>query len=537
MQQLTGLDEMFLSVDTTTTTGVMGGLVVYEAPDGSTDPGAGGAAALTARITERLDQLPFLRRRLVKVPLGLDHAYWQDGVDVDVPAHVHVRELPAPGSDREVADAVADVMATPLPTDRPLWEVHVLTGLSEGRIAHLYRVHHGVIDGTTIPVVLDLLSDEPSTPLGPPTAADPDVLTGRVGMLLRGLVGTATRPGRFLELQIATVEYLAGRRDREGALAPVAFLGRLLPGPLGAPLRGVANLRQRRVGGAEVRQVTPGLRRPRTPFNGRLDARRTYAFSELPLADVKRVGKAYGATLNDVVLAVVAGALRRYLDEHGGVPDRPLRVCIPASLRTGDEQPRWANHVSMFFAPLPTHLADPVDRLRTVSADVRDARTQFQALPTHLIRAASEFVPMAVWSIPQRILTRAPGWVPTSAWNVVVSNVKGPTRPVRITGATMAGYWPAAFLTMGVGLNVTLQSYRDRIDIGFMGAANLVDDVWELPRYVADALAELEAALPPAEPPVEPPAVTATEPPAVTAPAPAPAPAARVPARRRVSAG
>jgi hypothetical protein len=128
--------------------------------------------------------------------------------------------------------------------------------------------------------------------------------------------------------------------------------------------------------------VIPTLKKPATPFNGRVEAGRSYAFSDLPLADFKTVGKAFGVTLNDVVIAVVAGSLRRYLEDRGGVPEQPLVVCIPASLRTGEERPYWANHVFMFFAELPTDVEDPIERLHEAKARVRAGKQSFDATPT-----------------------------------------------------------------------------------------------------------------------------------------------------------
>ena len=489
MQKLTGLDEMFLSVDAArTTNGAMGGLVVFERPE---TPDAAREAAITARIEERIDRLPFLRWTLAKVPFGLDHPRWVDTGSVDVADHVRTVTVAAPGGDRELAAEVASIMATPLPSGRPLWELVVIDGLQGGRLAHLIRIHHGLIDGTSVPTVLDILSDEPNQDLGfeAVPAHDGDRFAGRIGMLGRGLAASAVRPARFAGLQLRTASWLVSRVEHDGLVAAPAFAGRLLPGPLGAPFRRVANLR--RGDRPEVTSLIPTLRKPATPVNGRIGAERSYAFSDLPLADFKKVGKAYGVTLNDVVIAVVAGSLRRYLEERGGVPEKPLVVCIPASMRTGDEDPHWANHVSMFFAELPTDVTDPVERLHAAHARVKQGKDTFDALPTHLIREASDFIPGAVWTVPQRLLAKAPDKVPASQWNVVVSNVRGPSKPVSVTGATMAGYWPAAFLTVGLGLNITLQSYVDRVDFGFMGATNLTGDLWEMPDHMAAELAQL----------------------------------------------
>lgn len=493
MQKLTGLDEMFLSVDDAgTTNGVMGGLVIYGKPANRT---AARAGAMVERIEERIEHLPFLRWKLARVPFGLDHARWVDLGRIEVSDHVRSVRLIKPGDDRQLATEVAAIMATPLPQDRPLWELVVIEGLAGGRIAHLMRIHHGLIDGSSVPTVLDILSDDPTPGLGfeAHPEHDGDRFGGRVGMLGRGLAASATRPVRFLGLQARTAGWLVSRVEHDGLVAAPAFAGRLLPGVAGAPFRKLANLR-RKSDRAEVSSLIPTMRKPATPINGRVAQERSYAFSDLALADFKKVGKAYGVTLNDVVIAVVAGSLRRYLETRGGVPEKPLVVCIPASLRTGSEQPYWANQVSMFFAELPTDVADPVERLHAANERVRKGKDTFDALPVHLIREASEFIPNALWSLPQKVLAKAPNWVPASQWNVVVSNVKGPSTPMSITGATVEGYWPAAFLTVGTGLNITLQSYVDRVDFGFMGATNLTGDLWELPDHMAAELADLVAA-------------------------------------------
>lgn len=494
MQQLSGMDGMFLSVDTSTSLGVMGGMIIYDRP---TDPEAGSAARMISRISERLDHLPPLRWVLTPVPLALDKEYWVESA-VDVPAHVSTQAVGGTGSDQDLAALVAELMTVPMDKKRPLWDLTVITGLEGGRLAHLLRIHHGVIDGSSVPLVLDLLSDNPTSEPDPKDSAAlaKEPRFGTPEMLARGIVGSATRPVRFLGLQANTAKFLLKRYPVEGSMALPAFVARMLPGKLGAPLRGVVNTRQKIFRKPQVRPVVPQLSKPATPFNKTITANRAYAFSDLPLAEVKALGKRYGVSLNDIVVAICSGALRRYLAANGGVPAEPLVVCVPYSLRTGEEKERWANHISMFFAPLPTHLEDPAERVTVIHDDLLAARENFDQLPKELIRDAYRFLPQAVFSISQKLLSKAPNWVPGSAWNVVISNVKGPSHTVEVTGAKMTGYWPAAFLTTGVGLNITLQSYRDRIDFGFMGAADLTGDLWDLPRYMNEALAELESAAP-----------------------------------------
>lgn len=497
MQQLSGLDGMFLSVDEAgTANAVMGGLMVFDRSD---DVTAGGRARVVERISERLDALPPFRWVLTRAPIGLNNAYWSEVRRVDVQAHVREVHLEGDGSDRDLAETVARIMETNVPMDRPPWEYVVIHGLSGGRLAHLLRIHHGVVDGATVPTILDLLSDEPTVPADPNDAPGRRIpfVQGRVGAAARGLVGTVTAPLRLAKLQAQSVVYLTGRREDDGMLLAVpSFLARMLPGTLGRPVASVVNGRRRKAGKAELVPMSPGRRRPDSPFDGRITDRRTYAFADLPLADVKQAGKAFGATLNDAVVATCAGAVRRYMAAVGELSDEPLVVCVPASLRSGDTEPkdRWANHVSMFFAEFPTHLADPVARLEAVRHDLQRSKNSFDAGPTHLLRDVMRFIPQSYWNISVKLMAKGPDWYPPAPWNVVVSNVRGPAETVRVCGAEMTGYWPAAFLTPGVGLNITLQSYRDRIDFGFMGCPDITPDLWDFPTYMEESLAELVAA-------------------------------------------
>lgn len=490
VQQLSGMDGMFLSVDTPTSNGIMGGLIIYDPPE---DPDAGSLRRVHDRILERLDSIPPLRWVRTAVPIGINNAYWSEADEVDVAAHLHEVRLAAPGTDVQLAALVSSIMESGLPKDRPQWDYTVIRGLEGGRLAHLIRIHHGVIDGGTVPTVLDLLSDHPTVDADPrdirPTG--PRVLEGRAGAATRGVVGLATAPVRLLGIQARTVKYLFDRRADDGLLALPAFLARMLPGATSRPVTGLLNRHRRRAGRPDVQPLIPAIRTPKCPFNGRITARRSYAFADLPLAEVKAVGKAFGVTLNDAVVAVCAGALRRYMLSIGEMPTEPLIVCVPASIRTGAERERWTNHISMFFAEFPTHLEQPEDRLSAVHTDLKDAKETFDALPTHMFRDVMRFVPQTFWNVSVALMNKAPDWVPGATWNVVVSNVRGPSQTVEMCGATMAGYWPAAFLTPGIGLNITLQSYRDRIDVGFMGCTDLVPDPWQLPPLMTEELAAL----------------------------------------------
>ena len=269
----------------------------------------------------------------------------------------------------------------------------------------------------------------------------------------------------------------------------------MVPGKVSAPVNVLVNGRQRKVGRKEVQPLIPVIKTPKSPFKRQDHRQPLLRLRRLPLADFKRAGKAFGGTLNDAVVAVCAGALRRYMLAIGETPTEPLIVCVPAMLNTGDEKERWANHISMFFAEFPTHVAAPVERLRLVHEDLRAAKENFDALPTDLFRDAMRYDPQVLWNTSVKLMNKSPDWVPGATWNVVVSNVRGPNRTVEVCGATMQGYWPAAFLTPGIGLNITLQSYQDKLDFGFMGCSDLIPDLWDLPGFMEQSLAELLAAI------------------------------------------
>ncbi|HYO85661.1 MAG TPA: wax ester/triacylglycerol synthase domain-containing protein [Dermatophilaceae bacterium] len=490
MQQLTGMDGLFLGVDASdASNGIIGALLKYTAPDAD----AGSRERMIERIQGRLDTIPPLRWGMTGLPVGINNA-WLHEIDVNVADHVRELTIEAPGGDHELAAAVAEVMMRPLP-EGPMWDFTVLRGLPDNQLAHLMRLHHGVIDGGLVQMVVDLLSDAPITPTDPADARPltKSALPDHVEVLARSLVNSAMSPIRLFSLTAKTGKYLLGRSKKEGALVLPAFIARMLPGEVGKPLTMLVNGHQKLIKRPEVHPLIPTIKVPATSFNARITENRVFAFADHNLADFKDVGKALGMTLNDVVIGCLTGAVRRYLQEHGGVPDRPLICSVPISLRTGQEKERWANHVSGFWTELPTHLEDPVERLHAVHEDIKVGKETFDALPSHIMRDAMRvMLPISMVSISYKLMSMAPDWYPGTAWNVVVSNVRGPGKTITMCGAEMTGFWPVGFLTPGTGLNVVLQSYKDRLDFGFLGCTDLMPDLWEMVRYMEESLSELK---------------------------------------------
>ncbi len=490
MQQLTGLDNLFLCIDAgPATNAVIGDLLLYE-PSG--DPAAGGLEQVRARLAERVPAIPPLRRAMSGLPVGINNQYLRE-VDVEIAAHVREVVLPSPGDLASLAAGVAEAMEAPLAAHRPLWELVVFRGLPDGAVAHLLRIHHGIVDGPTLPIVVDLLSDRP-------TLSVPDSATassGRTGvpefveLLARGVVNSALAPARLVSMSGRTLQYLVGRAKHEGALALPAYLARMLPGGMSKPLSALVNGHQRMIGGAPVRPLIPAISIQKTPFNGKLTERRSYVFTELPMAPISAAARQLSASPNDLVVAACAGAMRRYMQRYGEVPDRPLILCVPTSIRTGKEKEPWATHLGMLFAEFPTNVDDPVARLTLVRDDLAAARATFEALPMHMLRDASRLLPVTLLNVSMKLLNRAPDWAPGTPWNVVVSQVKVRPDAMTVDGLRVRRQWPVGFLTPGMGLNIGVHAHPDRLDVTFCGCPDLMPDLEILASLTRQAVQEL----------------------------------------------
>ena len=499
MQQLTTLDRMFSSLDGATTNATLGGLVLFDAPEaGASVPDE---AFMRRRLTERLRYIPAMNRQVVKAPLPIDHDYLGRPSRIDVAAHLRTIRLEAPGTRAQLAAEVSRIMGTSIPKDRPLWDYTIIEGLEDGGLAHLLRIDHLVVDGGSMPSLWTLLSDEPSEELvADPDYGLPEPFFGRAELVARQAKDVLSKPVSLTALNVRLAGW-AVRQVRErgplgGPLALLAAPTRVLPVK---PLRGVLNPVLRKVGVAESVPYVAGFRARETPFNGRIGSERKFLYADLPLADFKNAGKALGGTINDAVLAVCAGAIRRYMLDQGADVETPVTVVVPVSLREGGEEPRWANWVHMIFAPLPTHLEDPAERVAFARSAVAKAKASFDALPTHLLREASRFLPPVIFNASVPIMTRVPA-LSRSAWNVVVSNVRGPSRPDHFNGLRVKGYVPASFMSIGGGINITLQSYVDRIFFGLMTTPEHGPEFETLLDYMREELAALVAAAESVEP-------------------------------------
>jgi WS/DGAT/MGAT family acyltransferase len=325
--------------------------------------------------------------------------------------------------------------------------------------------------------LLTLMLDEhpEGTEIPPPDKPwEPDRVPTDLQLLARSGLGLVRKPARAVLLSARTAREI-GHATRNPALIAAANQVR---GSLRGPLGTVLNLGRNRGEDRDPPPPLPSVRPPRTPFNHPIGPHRKLAIGSASLHAAKAIKNAYGATVNDVVLAVCAGGLRTWLARHAALPDDPLVALVPVSIRTGEETDRWTNRVSMLSTVLPTNEADPVERLRRVHEAMASSKDIFRALPAERLTDFAEFPPPAVFARAMRLSARLRLGSRLTPGNLVISNVPGPRRPLYAAkGARLEHYFPVSVITEGQGLNITVQSYLDRLDFGLICDPDLVPDV------------------------------------------------------------
>ena len=469
MQQLTGLDASFLALETANTTGHVGGLSILD-PVGAPKPLT--LARLTEVMAERLPLVPVLRQRLLNVPLGLDQPYWIDDPDFDIEYHVRELALPRPGSDAQLNEQVSRLHARPLDRSRPLWEIYLITGLAKKRAAVYTKIHHAAIDGASGAELLTVLLD--LSPAGrelPPVEPwHPEKAPSWAELTARATAKAAWRPVQTVRLTNEMVKVLP-------TLAPA--VNTLVGGMLGLNR-----------GDGAVIPTTLG-RAPATPFNKPITPHRRFAFRSVDLDTVKKIKNVFGVSVNDVVMAMCAGALRRWLAGHDALPDQPLIAMIPVSVRDPASKGAMGNKVSAMLAMLPTNVTDPGRRLEIVHQATRIAKAQQAAIPQGLVDQISDFSPPALTARAARVVFATGLLHRLPPFNVTISNVPGPNVPVYLCGARLLAHYPVSVVTDGQGLNITLVGYLGQLHFGLVSCRELVPDLDALAGYLVDELALL----------------------------------------------
>jgi len=464
MTQLAGLDAMFVYGETPSMHLHVCGLVVL---DTTSMPGGYRFETIRQMLVERMPRIPAARQVLTPVPFGVGRPYWFDDPHLDVDRHLHRVALPAPGDARTLAALIGDIASWPLHRDRPLWEMWVIEGLEDERIALVVKMHHSTIDGVSGANLMGQLFD--SSPTEASVAVEPEEYS----------LQQAPRAA------VLFAQALAGR------LAQPWELATLVPATAFRAASTAWRVARRRPSGSSP--AAP-FSAPRTSFNGSISPRRSVAFTDVALTEVKAVKDTLGVTVNDVLTAVVGGALRRYLDDRGELPEHSLLAAAPVSVHD-QVAGSGTTKLSVMFSKLATDEKDPLHRVGTIAAANNQAK-EIQRLvgADTLLRWATHFPFHAVGMGARLYSSMHLSEHHPVVHNLILSNVPGPPIPLYLAGARLVGLYPFGPIMDGAGLNITVLSQEDRVGIGVISCPELMPRVWDLAEAMPDALAELVAA-------------------------------------------
>lgn len=484
MKQLSSLDAQFLAMEDAGSYGHAGFFVVCDpttSPEGSLT-----YEGLCRMVAERIHLVPPYTRKLAEVPLRLDHPYWVEDPDFDIAHHIRESNVEPPGAPRTVAEHAAQILATPLDRAHPLWELHLMHGLEQGKVALLHKFHHALADGISGVEIMSVFTDS-----GPEGAKIEPVVERRrppeppspLEMLARGVTSVPRQSARAIRSLPSALPNLA---DLPGASAipGVAAVQRLT-----SPLR-------RLIGDTAPDPVRDGMEGPppRTRFNRKLSSGRRFAYGSVSLATIKAIKDRAGVTVNDVVVTICAGALRRWLLELDELPGDPMRALVPVSVRSDEQRWEFGNRISALVVPLPTHEPDPRSRLQMAHQALKAAKQRQKALPDGLLTDAGNFLPPPVFVQASRMTAEIAGRVRPPV-NLIVSNIPGPSEPLYCHGARVESYHPFTVIMDGVGMNMTAMSYRDVVGFGLVSDRDQLDDLWPVMEGIEASVDELEEAL------------------------------------------
>lgn len=460
MDRLTSFDTSFLANEKANAHMAIGAVLMFEGAPPAEDE-------FLAQIRGRVHQLPRLRQRLLYPPLGLGTPFWVDHPQFDVHRHVSRVALPAPGEERQFQRLVGELLAPPLDRRKPLWELILVEGFAEDRFAVVYKTHHAMADGISAVDIGMLLFDvDPQAqPAGEEEAWAPNRTPGRAALAWRagaGMLGTAARLWRWL------------RRA----------------------LRQPARARRRAADGlAGLWEVTWNLARPapKVPFNTGPGPDRGFCWANFDLAEFKRIKNAVGGTVNDVSLAVTAGAVRRWLLEREVEVDGiELKALVPVSIRTENEHGELGNKLTAMRGPLPVGVADPIERLRTVSTAMDALKASKQPLGAEAIWGLNDW--FRDFAPPVLLAPTAAINFSTRLFNLLVTNFPGPQFPIYALGRELVQIYPVGFLARRHALAIAILSYNGQVGFGILSDPETLPDAERLSGHLEAALEELRSA-------------------------------------------
>ncbi|WP_262696232.1 WS/DGAT/MGAT family O-acyltransferase [Kordiimonas aquimaris] len=469
MHKLSGMDATFLYMETDETPMHIASLLMCEPAKDGDNP----YEALKSQIASRIHEIPSFHRKLMHTPFYIDHPVWVSAGEIDMDYHIKHARLPAPGTVEQLRILIQGLHSATLDRDRPLWQFYIIEGvedpafgLKKGSFAVYSKGHHAGVDGGAGISAMDILSDRAPTPRPPLPNRAIRLSTEKPGFF--ELLGSAY--GKFMQQQADVIAALPALSKAIGNLAKVVIED----------------------GSGILKTMQPA---PKTRFNVRIQKQRAYGAQSLSLSETIALAKRSGTSLNDVVMSVCGGALRRYFERHNELPARSLVAGVPVSLRElGDTSNN--NQVAAITCEIGTDVSDPLERLRRVNENAKRSKKQLGAVkevfPTDFSFFGAPVLVSAAAQFANRtdVVNRMP-----AAMNVVISNVPGPRRPMYFAGSKVIAYFPVSIATHGSALNITLQSYVDRLDFGLIACKIAVPDVQDIADDIVEEFALLRAAI------------------------------------------
>jgi diacylglycerol O-acyltransferase / wax synthase len=466
LRQLQGMDASFVALETRNSPMHIGSILIY-----NPETAPGGFVRfkdILAFYQSRLQLSKTVRQRLVRVPFDLDYPYWIEDPDFDLEYHVRHVALPKPGDWRQLCIQAARIFARPLDLTRPPWEFTVVEGLDNipgvapGSFAMVTKVHHAAIDGMSGIDLMEALHTLEASTAAPnePDAWKPEKIPDLVTLLGRSWFNAVTNPGKQLEVA-----------------------AKAMPG-LAKAIKGLAT---------KDFKLHGEMLAPRTRFNAVISAGRVVEGRSVPLADIKAIrALAPGCKVNDVFLAIIGGALRKYLTHHNDLPDKTLTAMAPISVRGKDEKGDMGNQVAAMVAPLGTHIEDPVERLKYVHSQTTNSKAMTDAIGARNMTEMSKVSPALFMALGAQLYTRL-GLANRVGppFTTVVTNVPGPPVPIYSTGARLESMMGLVCLTDGMGLGHVVQSYVGEATISFTACRKLMPDPEFYAQCIEDSFTEL----------------------------------------------
>ena len=461
MQRLSGLDASFLYLETAAQPLHVCSILEL---DTASMPGGYTFDRLREALSLRIKAMPEFREKLADSRFNLDHPVWVEDKDFDVDRHLHRIGLPSPGGRNELAEICGHIASLPLDRARPLWEMWVIENVAGtdaqngGRIAVMTKVHHAGVDGVTgANLISKLCTTEPDAP--PPDPVDGAGDASGLEIAVSGAVRFAGRPLQLANMVPSTLSSVVDtvKRARSGLTMAAPFAA------------------------------------PQTPFNANVTGHRNVAFAQLDLDEIKTVKNHFGVKLNDVVMALVSGVLRKFLLDREELPENTLVAMVPVSVHGKSDRP-GRNQVSGMFSKLETSIEDPAERLEVIAEGNSVAKQHSSGISATLLQDWSQFAAPAVFGVAMRVYasSRLSGARPVH--NLVVSNVPGPQMPLFMLGCEVEAMYPLGPIFHGSALNITVMSLNGKLDVGIVSCPELLPDLWNMADDFQPALDELLSA-------------------------------------------